>query len=302
MSTENKRGFIAVPRELFDNLIFSPEPFTELQAFIGLVADASWKPRRVRLARGAVDLQRGQLLASTRFLAERWQWPEPRVRRFLTRISGRRANDAQNDASNGAQKETQFDALIDAQATRDGTIITIRNYEVFQKATDSGEGRSGAQNDAQKETQPDAPTDAPCDPKSTQRERTNNFYNNIPLSEESGTARANPASNVIELPRQKSEQIQLPALAEPTTVVGALFSECRKFLVAAGVPERNARSVVGKWRRDHSDGEIFEAIKRAQREEAQDPIAFVNGCLRQGPARPNVGAMSAIAAIEGVEL
>lgn len=299
MSTENKRGFIAVPRELFDNPIFSPEPFTELQAFIGLVADATWKPRRVRLARGAVDLQRGQLLASTRFLAVRWRWPEPRVRRFLTRISGRRANDAQNDAPKDAQNETQFDALIDAQATRDGTIITIRNYEVFQKAMASEGGRSDAQNDAQSETQPDTPPDAPHDPKSTQRERTNNIYNYIPLSNESGAGSANPA--VVELSRPKPEQIQLPASTEPT-VVGTLFNECRKFLVAAGVPDRSARSVVGKWRRDHSDGEIFEAIKRAQREEAQDPIAFVTGCLRQGAGRPKVGAMSAIAAIEGVEL
>jgi hypothetical protein len=72
-----------VPRAIFTDVNFASEPLTEVQAFLNLVADAGWQPRRVRLARGAVDLERGQLLASTGFLAERWQWPEPRVRRFI---------------------------------------------------------------------------------------------------------------------------------------------------------------------------------------------------------------------------
>jgi hypothetical protein len=122
-----------MPRSIFGDASFAQEPYTEREAFLSLVADAAWKPRRVRLKRGAVDLLRGQLLGSSRFLAERWQWPEPRVRRFLDRISGRRAIDAQTDALNDAQT----DALIDAQPTANGTIITIRNYDAFQKEAKS---------------------------------------------------------------------------------------------------------------------------------------------------------------------
>jgi hypothetical protein len=162
MTLDQQRGYIAMPRSIFGPGSFADEPYTEREAFLGLVADATWKPRRIRLNRGAVDLERGQILTSSRFLAERWQWPEPRVRRFLNRLSGRRANDAQNDAPNDAQN----DALIDAQPTADGTIITIRNYDVFQKVTKAEDPTSDAQNDAQV----DAPNDSPLDPKSTQRE------------------------------------------------------------------------------------------------------------------------------------
>jgi hypothetical protein len=144
-----------------------------------LVADAAWKGRRVRLKRGAVDLVRGQLLASSRFLAERWQWPEPRVRRFVDRISGRRANDAHGDAPNDAQ----IDALIDALPTANGTIITIRNYDSFQKEAKP----EPAPTDATIDAHGDAPNDAPHDAKSTQREEE---INNNTLLKESGDARA----------------------------------------------------------------------------------------------------------------
>jgi hypothetical protein len=146
-----------------------------------MVADAAWKPRRVRLSRGAVDLQRGQLLGSSRYLADRWRWPEPRVRRFLNRISSRRANDAQNDAPNDAQS----DALIDALATPDGTIITIRNYDNFQ-----GEAKvAEAVNDAQPDAQPDAVVDAPPDSKSTQREEEINNNTHLKVSESARATR-----------------------------------------------------------------------------------------------------------------
>ncbi|MBB4375614.1 hypothetical protein [Bradyrhizobium sp. SBR1B] len=169
---DTSRGYIAVPRALLsDDRTFANEPYTEREAFLSLVADAAWKPRKLRLRRGVVDLDRGQTLASSRYLAERWQWPEPRVRRFLDRLSGRRANDAQNDAPNDAQS----DALIDAHPTPNGTIITIRNYDTFQKEAKPEKPPSDAHSDAQH----DALNDAPPDSKSTQREEEIN--NNTPL-------------------------------------------------------------------------------------------------------------------------
>jgi hypothetical protein len=180
-----------MPRSIFGDASFAQEPYTEREAFLSLVADAAWKPRRVRLKRGAVDLLRGQLLGSSRFLAERWQWPEPRVRRFLDRISGRRAIDAQTDALNDAQT----DALIDAQPTANGTIITIRNYDAFQKEAKSEPPSVDAKIDAQY----DAPNDAPHDAKSTQREEE---INNNTLLKESGSARATRISSDFDLDDQ----------------------------------------------------------------------------------------------------
>lgn len=188
---EKARGYIAMPRGILTDPTFADEPHTEREAFLSLVAEAAWKPRKLRLRRGVVDLGRGQVLASSRYLAERWQWPEPRVRRFIDRLSGRRANDAQSDAPNDAQN----DALIDAHPTPNGTIITIRNYETFQKEAKSEKSDADALFDAQ----PDAPIDAPPDPKSTQREEEIN--NNTPLKG-SERARAKPVSEDFSLDDQ----------------------------------------------------------------------------------------------------
>jgi hypothetical protein len=300
MSDKIHGGFIAVPRAIFTDTNFASEPFTELQAFLNLVADAGWQPRRVRLARGAVDLERGQLLASTRFLAERWQWPEPRVRRFLNRISGRRANDAQTGSRNDAQNESRSYAWIDAQPTRDGTIITIRNYDVFQRVAVPPDNSFDAQSDALNETQSDAKPDARPDPKSTQREEIiNNNY--LPFPEGNGEPRAPTGSNVVTLSKgQSTPKMPDPGFAQ--TPAGTVFGECRKYLQrAADLSPDQARRILGRWRKTNSDGEIIDAISRAQREEAQDPIAFINGCLRQRlrGQRPT-GAMSAIQAMEDV--
>ena len=307
MSDAIRGGFVAVPRAILTDNRFASEPFTEVQAFLNLVADAGWKPRRVRLARGAVDLQRGQLLASTRFLAERWQWPEPRVRRFLNRLSGRRANDAQTAPQSDAQIGTQSDALIDAQPTRDGTIITIRKYDTFQKLPQTTNDENDAQSDAQIGTQSDAQPDAPHDLKSTQREEIIN-NNHLPFPEGNGDARQPPGSNVVKLTTLKAVSVQsAPQIPDPEfaqTPSGTVFGECRKYLQrAAELSPDQARRMLGRWRKTNTDGEIIDAISRAQREEAQDPIAFITGCFRQKRGgRPNVGAMSAIAAIEGLEL
>jgi len=301
MSDKIRGGFIAVPRAIFTDTNFASEPFTEVQAFLNLVADAGWQPRRVRLARGAVDLERGQLLASTRFLAERWQWPEPRVRRFLNRISGRRANDAQTASQNDAQNETQSCALIDAQPTRDGTIITIRNYSAFQKVALLPENPIDAQSDARNETQSGAKPDTPPNPKSTQREEIiNNNY--LPFPEGNGEARAPPGTNVVTLSKVQSSP-KIPDREFAQTPAEIVFGECRKYLQrAADLSPDQARRMLGRWRKTNSDGEIIDAISRAQREEAQDPVAFINGCFRQRlrGQRPT-GAMSAIQAMEDVQ-
>ncbi|MGY4399860.1 hypothetical protein [Bradyrhizobium sp. USDA 3315] len=288
------RGYVAMPRSIFDDEPFPSEPYSQREAFLFLVAAAAWKPRQERVGRAIVDLERGQVAASTRFLAAKWGWSEAKVRRCLNRLSGRRSSDAPIDApSNGMS-----DALIDAVSTRDITVITIRNYDQFNRPAADGSGDSDAPSDAAD----DAPADAPSVSKSTQRGegiKEDNSINNIPFAEANGGERDASASNVVVLRRQ--DPPDGPSEVSPTPA-GVLFGQCRRYLEQAAekTPDQ-ARRIVGSWRKHHSDGQIIDAISRAQRQEAQDPVAFINGCLRQ-QARPVGGAMSAIAAIEGVRL
>jgi hypothetical protein len=102
----------AVSQKIFDHPIFKDEPFTEREAFIWMIGDCAYAPSRRRVGRAVFDLRRGQLVHAYRFLASKWKWSEPRVRRFLERLKS--------------------DAMIDAQASSEATIITVCNYDEYQ--------------------------------------------------------------------------------------------------------------------------------------------------------------------------
>jgi hypothetical protein len=81
----NKRGFIAVARGILDHsIVGARKPYSDLEAWLWLLLEAAWKPRRVRVDGGrtrvAVTLERGQLSHSRSYMAEAWGWTEKSVR------------------------------------------------------------------------------------------------------------------------------------------------------------------------------------------------------------------------------
>lgn len=124
-----ERGFFAVDRGFFEHPIFAPEPFTEREAFLWMIREAAYGDRRVRRGKEMLDLARGQLAHSLRFMATAWKWKsDARVRRFLNRL--------------------KTDAMVIIETTRETTRITICNYDRYQ-TTRRTERRAD-----------DAPTDA----------------------------------------------------------------------------------------------------------------------------------------------
>lgn len=79
-------GYIKIPRELFEVPEFRGEKFSRREAFIDLVQMAVFKPTTVSLPGNKVQIGRGQIIASRRFLAARWGWSTGRVDRFLDEI------------------------------------------------------------------------------------------------------------------------------------------------------------------------------------------------------------------------
>jgi hypothetical protein len=111
----SERGVFAVDRGIWDHPSFANEPLTEREAWIWLIGAAAFKPHRRRVGSVAVELNPGQLAASTRFMADKWGWSEPRVRRFLKRL--------------------KTDAMIDAATDAGVTVVTICNYRKYQKVS-----------------------------------------------------------------------------------------------------------------------------------------------------------------------
>ena len=111
-------GTFNVSRGIWTDPQFPNEPFTKREAWLWLVSEASWKPRTVRVGSKVVDLERGQVAASVRFMAGAWQWEPTKVLRFLRALEG--AQNIATDSATGVKR------------------ITICNYELYQ--SDHGQG------------------------------------------------------------------------------------------------------------------------------------------------------------------
>lgn len=104
------------------------------------------------------------------------------------------------------------------------------------------------------------------------------------------SGKAEPVRNQLPTGGEKAPQMEDgggSTEAKEASAVPALDPEKLMFdtgvglLVAHGKTEGGARSLLGKWKRDHGAPDVISAIGRAQREGSPDPVAFIEGCWRQ---------------------
>jgi hypothetical protein len=111
-------GHINVARSIFDHPMFEDgQPLSQREAWLWLITNAAWRPMQIRVSNGRafemLNLDRGQLSYSRSFLRKAWRWTsEKRVRTFLDRLERER--------------------MVDLQTGQPQTVISIRNYGVFQ--------------------------------------------------------------------------------------------------------------------------------------------------------------------------
>jgi hypothetical protein len=105
-------GWVKMHRGWTDHPIFTQKEFCQRMAWYWLIDNACWKPTRARCGSKIIQLERGQLTYSIRFLAEAWGWETTRVWRFL----------------NALQSET----MIATQSATGQLLITICNYSKYQ--------------------------------------------------------------------------------------------------------------------------------------------------------------------------
>jgi hypothetical protein len=132
------QGVFAVDRGIFDHLIFADEPYTEREAWLWLVGEAAWKPKRIRTPHGMVQLERGQLVHSQRFLAEKWRWDRSRVRNFLALLDSEKM---------ATQLRPSLDPASTQQKAQVTNILTICNYDKYQFGGPSVEPSSSSGNE-----------------------------------------------------------------------------------------------------------------------------------------------------------
>lgn len=107
------KGLIMIDRALLDHPRFKPKAsYSKLEAWVWLIGEASWKKRQIEIVGRLVTLERGQLSASYRFMAEKFQWSVKAVRTFLNHL--------------------ESDGSIVIETGTGQMVITVCNYEKHQ--------------------------------------------------------------------------------------------------------------------------------------------------------------------------
>ncbi|RAI26974.1 hypothetical protein CH340_24785, partial [Rhodoplanes serenus] len=112
----SERGVFAIDRGVWDHpMLKSRDPFSRREAWMWLISEAAWKPRVVMIEGRRIALERGQLVHSIRFMAEKWGWPKSNVARFLEAL--------------------KTETMIGTESGTGVTVITISKYNEYQRVS-----------------------------------------------------------------------------------------------------------------------------------------------------------------------
>ena len=122
-----RRGYFKVHRDMLDHHLVGSHNKDYFTGWCWLIGNAAWKPIRINAQGRTIDLKRGQLCHSIRFIADKLEWSKSKTHRFIARLKS------------GTMIETD-------SGTAGGTgqiVITICNYENYQDGDESSGTASG---------------------------------------------------------------------------------------------------------------------------------------------------------------
>lgn len=134
-----RSGFYLLHRGIFNHHLFAQEKFTEREAWIWLIENASFEPHKRRYKNRIIEVNRGQVPASLRILSEQFQWSVNRIQRFLNLL--------------------EQDGMISKKTDTGFLIITICNYEKYQDKKKKTDTVADTQVDTLADTEANTETD-----------------------------------------------------------------------------------------------------------------------------------------------
>src|SRR3954447_2149627 len=105
-------GYFKIDRGVWSHPVLTHDTFSEREAWIWLISNAAWKQDQVRIGRVVVEVERGQLAVSSRFLVQAWSWSKSGVDRFLAKL--------------------RKHGMIETRSGPDATVVTVSNYQRYQ--------------------------------------------------------------------------------------------------------------------------------------------------------------------------
>ena len=113
-----KQGFIKLSRKFFETSLWKePRTYSRSEAWLDMIQMAGFEDSTQILNNREIEVRRGEIVASRRFLEKRWQWGSTKVTNFLDYLRSNR--------------------MINQRQTNGQTIITLCNYDIYNDAQTS---------------------------------------------------------------------------------------------------------------------------------------------------------------------
>lgn len=105
-------GFLQLSRKLFSHQFWCEKRvFSRAEAWLDLIREAAWKPHKKLISGHLIEVQRGGIVASVRFLADRWKWSTTKVCLFLDVL--------------------RLDEMIKTEKRHGITLVLLCNFEQY---------------------------------------------------------------------------------------------------------------------------------------------------------------------------
>lgn len=106
------KGYIKLHRSSLDNWMYESEPFTRWQAWVDILLNANFEKTTSMYRGQKIVTYPGQMRTSIRSLANRWQWSEGKVRRFLALL--------------------ETEQMVHTECNANGTTLTVEKWAFYQ--------------------------------------------------------------------------------------------------------------------------------------------------------------------------
>jgi DNA replication protein DnaD len=116
------QGFIYLERAIRDHWLWEIKPFSKGQAWIDLILLANHQDNKTPFDGKLITVKRGSFITSIRKLADKWGWKRDKVAEFLDLL--------------------EQDGMIQRDSNHRRTVITIKNYRIYQQKSKPGRKKS----------------------------------------------------------------------------------------------------------------------------------------------------------------
>ena len=118
--TNKSKGYIPLWRGIQDHWLWqSSEPFDERSAWIDLLLSVNHEEKKIKVDGRVQVIKVGQMWTSYKKLSNRWNWSRERVYRYT--------------------KMLKSDGMLLVDATPNGTLLTLLNWDVFNGQRNTNE-------------------------------------------------------------------------------------------------------------------------------------------------------------------